>query len=62
VLARLGSVQVQSLSARTPNLNLAFGSGICQTLNLNLRSGSVRRSNAFEPKFFNDAKVSKFQA
>ncbi|KAJ7100369.1 hypothetical protein C8R44DRAFT_946760 [Mycena epipterygia] len=50
VLARFGSVQVQGLSPRTPNLNVAFGSGNSRTLNLNARSGSVRRSNAFEPK------------
>jgi hypothetical protein len=43
-------------------LNLAFGSGSCRTLNLNPRSGSVRRSNAFEPKFFDDAEVSKLPA
>ncbi|KAJ7015997.1 hypothetical protein C8F04DRAFT_1203941 [Mycena alexandri] len=33
---------------RTPNSNAVFGSGISRTPNLNLRSGSVRRSNVFE--------------
>ncbi|KAJ7480905.1 hypothetical protein FB451DRAFT_1447020, partial [Mycena latifolia] len=50
VLGRFGSVQVRGPFPRTPNLNLAVGSREPQTPNLNAGSGSVRRSNAFEPK------------
>ncbi|KAJ7746039.1 hypothetical protein B0H16DRAFT_967774 [Mycena metata] len=50
VLARFGSVQVRGTFSRTLNSNLAFGSGIGRTANLNPRSGSVRRSNVFEPE------------
>ncbi|KAJ6632072.1 hypothetical protein B0H10DRAFT_1937780 [Mycena sp. CBHHK59/15] len=56
VLAKFGSVHVRGVFARTPNLNLVFGSGNGRTLNLNLRSGSVRCSNAFEPEEFSQGK------
>jgi hypothetical protein len=38
-----------SIAARTPNLNLSFGSGNGGTSNLNVASGSVRFR--FEPIF-----------
>ncbi|KAJ7734992.1 hypothetical protein B0H16DRAFT_134657 [Mycena metata] len=49
VLAKFGSVQVRAIFRRTLNANAGFGSGISRTPNLNPCSGSVRRSNTFEP-------------
>ncbi|KAJ7705814.1 hypothetical protein B0H16DRAFT_1482108 [Mycena metata] len=50
VLAGFGSVQVRGIFARTLNANATFGSGLYRMPNLNPRSGSVRRSNPFEPE------------